>query len=206
MKTASKVFWILCLLPVVYAGYQVWLLQTGRENQLGADPGEALVHLQGEWALYFLILTLLITPLRRLTGISNLIWLRRTLGLAMFTYATLHLLSYLAFLLEWRFEDLFDEIVERPYITVGALALLGLFPLALTSNTFARRRLGKRWITLHKLVYPIAILVVIHLAWLAKSDYGEVVLYGGILLALLGLRVLWYIRRQGASGRLNTGV
>ncbi len=187
----TKLRWLVILLaplPLLYAVYQVYLLEMGLPHNLGADPAEALVHLLGEWALYFLILTLLISPLRNVIQVPNLVWLRRPLGLAMFSYGVLHLSGYFVFLLGLQFSDLFADILQRPYITVGMLALAALLPLALTSTNAARRKLGPRWGLIHRLIYPAAVLVVVHLIWIAKSDYGEAVLYGGILLVLLAYR------------------
>jgi len=180
---------LLCLLPLEYSIHQVYQLQTGGANVLGADPAKELVLLQGEWAIRFLLLTLLVTPLRRLAGWRQALKVRRMLGLFTFFYASIHLLAYLLLLLELDFRNLGADILKRPYITVGFTAYLLLVPLALTSNSFAIRLLRNRWAVLHRLVYGVAILVVVHVTWLAKSSYSEAVAYGVIVTILLLVRV-----------------
>jgi len=180
---------LLCLAPLGYSIYQVYQLQTGGPHVLGADPAKELVLLQGEWTIRFLLLTLLITPLRRLTGWNQLQKVRRMLGLFTFTYASLHLLSYLFLLLELDFSNLGADILKRPYITVGFTAYLFLVPLALTSNNVAMRHLRNRWAVLHRLVYGVAILAVVHVTWLARSSYSEAIAYGVVVAILLVSRV-----------------
>ena len=180
---------LLCLLPLEYSIYQVYQLQTGGAHVLGADPAKALVLLQGEWAIRFLLLTLLVTPVRRLTGWHQAQKIRRMLGLFTFAYASTHLLAYLFLLLELDFRNLGADILKRPYITIGFTAYLLLVPLALTSNSFAIRLLRNRWALLHRLVYGVAILVVVHVTWLAKSSYSEAIAYGVIVTVLLLSRV-----------------
>ena len=180
---------LLCLLPLEYSIYQVYQLQTGGANVLGADPAKELVLLQGEWAIRFLLLTLLVTPVRRLTGWRQAQKIRRMLGLFTFAYASIHLLAYLFLLLELDFGNLGADILKRPYITIGFTAYLLLVPLALTSNSFAIRLLRNRWALLHRLVYGVAILVVVHVTWLAKSSYSEAIAYGVIVTVLLLSRV-----------------
>ncbi len=178
------------LLPFFYSLYQIYVLQTGGSHTLGADPAKALVHLQGEWAIRFLVLVLLVSPLRRLFGWSGLQKYRRQLGLFVFFYASLHLLCYVVFLLELQFSNLLNEIVKRPYITVGMLAYLLLAPLAITSTDLMMRRLRKRWQILHRLVYPASILVVLHYFWLTKADYTEPLIYGACVAILLVFRLI----------------
>lgn len=185
----KPVTFLLCLLPLEYSIYQIYQLQTGGDNVLGADPAKELVLLQGEWAIRFLLLTLLVTPLRRLAGWRQALKIRRMLGLFTFFYASIHLLAYLLLLLELDFRNLGADILKRPYITVGFTAYLLLVPLALTSNSFAIRLLRNRWAVLHRLVYGVAILVVVHVTWLAKSSYSEAVAYGVIVTILLLVRV-----------------
>mgnify|MGYP003684062259 CR=1 FL=1 len=179
----------LSLLPLGYSIYQVYQLQVGGVNVLGADPAKALVLLQGEWTIRFLILTLLVTPLVRLTGWRQLQRVRRMLGLFTFAYASIHLMAYLFLLLEFDFRNLWADILKRPYITVGFAAYLLLVPLAITSNRFAIRLLRKRWAILHRLVYGIALLAVVHVTWLARSSYLEATVYGVIVVLLLFSRV-----------------
>ena len=180
---------LLCLLPIGYSIYEVFRLQTGGPHGLGADPAKELVQFQGEWALRFLLLTLLVTPLRRLTGWRQVQKVRRMLGLFTFAYASIHFLAYLFLLLEFDFSNLSADILQRPYITVGFTAYLLLVPLAITSNSFAIRLLRDRWGVLHQLAYGVAILVVVHVTWLAKSSYSEAIAYGVIVAFLLCSRV-----------------
>ena len=180
---------LVCLLPIGYSIYQVYQLQTGGSHVLGADPAKKLVQLQGEWAIRFLLLTLLVTPLRRLTGWRLVQEVRRMLGLFAFAYASIHLLAYLFLLLEFDFSNLSADILKRPYITVGFTAYLLLVPLAVTSNSFAIRLLRNRWGVLHRLTYGVAILVLVHVTWLARSSYSEAIAYGVIVAFLLCSRV-----------------
>lgn len=177
------------LLPLAYAIWQIVLLQSGGAHQLGADPGKALVHMQGQWAIRFLLLTLLVSPLKQITGWGRLISIRRMLGLFTFFYATLHLVAYTVFLLELNFVGLWQDIEKRPFITVGFTAWLLLLPLAITSTNWMMRRLRKRWQILHRAIYFVALLAVVHLVWLARSSYAEAVLYGALVVLLLFLRL-----------------
>jgi sulfoxide reductase heme-binding subunit YedZ len=180
---------LLCLLPIGYSIYQVYQLQAGGSHVLGADPAKELVQAQGEWAMRFLLLTLLVTPLKRLTGWRFVQKVRRMLGLFTFAYASIHLLAYLFLLLEFDFSNLSADILKRPYITVGFTAYLLLVPLAVTSNRFAIRLLRNRWGVLHRLTYGVAILVLVHVTWLARSSYSEAIAYGVIVAFLLCSRV-----------------
>ena len=175
--------------PLGYCLWQVYLLQSGGTNALGADPGKALVLLQGEWAIRFLLLALLVTPIRQLTAWTQVMRIRRMLGLFTFFYASLHLIAFVVLLLELNFGGLWQDIEKRPYITVGFLAWLMLLPLAVTSTNWMMRFLRKRWQMLHRVVYGVAILAVVHVFWLAKSSYAEAAFYGGILAFLLFYRV-----------------
>lgn len=177
------------LMPALWVGWQIWLATRGSPNALGADPGKEILLFNGQWAINFLLITLAVTPVRQMFHWPEVARLRRMLGLFAFFYASLHLLAYLFFILELRFGDLLAEVIERPYITVGFVAFCGLVPLAATSNRWMMRRLKQRWKSLHSLVYGIGVLAVIHLLWLTRSDYGEVLLYAAILTFLLGYRV-----------------
>ena len=185
----KALIFLVCLLPIGYSIYQVYQLQTGGSHVLGADPAKKLVQLQGEWAIRFLLLTLLVTPLRRLTGWRLVQEVRRMLGLFTFAYASIHFLAYLFLLLEFDFSNLSADILKRPYITVGFTAYLLLVPLAVTSNSFAIRLLRNRWGVLHRLTYGVAILVLVHVTWLARSSYSEAIAYGVIVAFLLCSRV-----------------
>jgi len=157
----------------------------------------------GTWALNFLLITLTVTPLRRLAGWVWLAPLRRMLGLYAFFYATLHLLAYLWLDQFFDWHAIMKDILKRPFITIGMISFALLVPLAATSNGFAIRRLGgRRWRELHRTVYAIAILAVLHFAWMVKADLSEPLLYALGVAALLGLRAWWLVvekRRQLAQ-------
>lgn len=159
------------------------------DAQLGAEPVREIIHRCGKTALNLLLITLVVTPVRQLTHWSDVQRLRRPLGLFAFFYALLHFVAY-AWLdqgLDWR--AIGEDIVKRPYITIGVLALLMLVPLAITSTRGMMRRLKRRWQTLHRLIYAIAILGVWHYYWQVKQDVREPLVYAGILALLLGWRV-----------------
>jgi sulfoxide reductase heme-binding subunit YedZ len=182
---------LLCLAPLARLGWGVW------QDALGANPIEAIQRGLGTWALNLLVITLCLTPLRRLSGWTWLIRLRRMLGLYTFFYAALHFLSYLWLDQFFDWEAIGRDILKRPFITVGFAAFLLLIPLAATSNRLALRRLGgRRWQTLHRAIYPIAIFGVIHYWWLVKRDVATPALYALAVLALLGLRALWRERER----------
>jgi methionine sulfoxide reductase heme-binding subunit len=161
----------------------------GRE--LGPDPVARLLHSCGKTALNFLMLTLLVTPVRQLTGFSNLVRLRRMLGLFAFFYASTHFLIYLILDQELDLANVTKDITKRPYITIGFTALMLLIPLAVTSTNKMMRRLGRRWQKLHRLVYVIAVLGVWHYYWQVKRDVREPLLYVGFLVILFGWRLAW---------------
>lgn len=197
---AKPVLFVLCLVPLA------WLVWDGVTNNLGANPVETVRRYTGDWTLRFLLIALTVTPLRRLTGWHVVVRLRRMLGLFAFFYACLHFVSYIWLDQFFMWDAIIEDILDRPYITVGVASFLLLIPLAVTStNGMARRLGGRRWQRLHQLVYLIAVLGVIHFLWLVKSDISEPVIYGAILALLLGFRLFWHLRgrsRQpaGASG------
>lgn len=160
------------------------------KDTLGANPVEALTHATGEWTLRFLLLTLAVTPLRRLSGITDLLRFRRMLGLFAFFYALLHFLVYLLLDQSLLLEEIVADIVKRPYITVGFIAFVLLIPLAATSTKGMMRRLGRRWKRLHQLVYLIVLLGVLHFLWQVKADWLEPAIYAAVFIALLLARVL----------------
>lgn len=190
-------YWRLVVFVATLCPLLLWFYQ-GVMQSLGADPGKALVDRLGLGALILLLLTLTMTPLRRLTGWGGWIAVRRQLGLWCFSYVLLHVCGYLLFLLGLDFTQLLDDLRERPYIIVGALAFCGLLALALTSNQYSIRRLGKRWRQLHRLVYFILGLALLHMLWVVRSDIGEWLLY-----AVIGT-VLLLLRLPTLAGRLSS--
>jgi len=190
---ASKpLLFALCLAPLA------WLAWDTAQQTLGPDPVAALEHRTGLWALRLLLITLAITPLRRFTGWHKAIRFRRMLGLFAFFYASAHLLIYVVIDLGGFWSQLLEEIVKRPYITVGFSAWLLLVPLAITSTQKMMRRLGRRWQPLHRLVYVAAMFGTLHFLWLVKADHREPALYVGIFVILMLLRLP---RRQTAMAR-----
>ena len=167
----------------------IWLLLKVFQNDLGPDPAQALSIETGEWALRFLLLTLAITPFRQIFRVVEIARLRRMIGLFAFFYASIHFLSWMAFILGFRWLAIAEELVERPYITVGFLAYVILFLLGVTSTNSMVRRLGKNWKRLHKFVYAASILAIVHLLWILRTDVTEAVIYGVLLAILLGYRI-----------------
>jgi sulfoxide reductase heme-binding subunit YedZ len=197
LKPAAKpTVFALCLLPFV------WLFYRAVADQLGANPQEALIRATGDWALRFLCIVLAVTPLRVLSKAPSLARFRRMLGLFMYFYVLLHFLSYSGFDMGFDIADIVSDIIKRPFILVGALSLLLLTPLAATSFNAAIKRLGaKRWQQLHKLVYAVAGLAILHFFWMraGKNNFTEVVVYAGILAFLLGWRLRQFVRTRRKS-------
>ena len=191
------VLFIICLLPLAQ---WIWW---GMHDQLGANPVEFLLHQSGGWTLRFLLIVLAITPLGKLSGWRYPVRLRRMLGLFSFFYALLHFSIYAVLDLGLDWSHVGEDIVKRPYITVGFTALLLLIPLAVTSNRRMMRKLGSKWKTLHRLVYVIGTAGVIHFLWLVKKDIREPMIYAIILAVLLLLRVEW-VRRLVAFRPLRS--
>ena len=203
---AKTLVHLLALVPLAILLWQVWDVARTGGDALGADPVAEIEHRLGLWALRFLMLALAITPLRQLSGKPVLARFRRMLGLYAFFYASLHLAAYLGLDLRGYWTQVFEEIAKRPYITVGFAAWLLLLPLAITSTVGWIRRLGRNWARLHRLVYAIGVLAVLHFWWLVKSDIREPALYAGILAVLLGWRAwkAWTARRKAALSRPRT--
>jgi sulfoxide reductase heme-binding subunit YedZ len=171
----------------------VWLSLQAATDGLGANPQEALIRSSGDWALRFVCITLAITPLRVMSGLSAVARWRRMLGLFAFFYACVHLLSYAVFDMGLDGPDIVRDIIKRPFILVGTLTFLLLLPLAATSFNRAVRWLGaQRWQRLHRLVYAAALTMLLHFFWMraGKSDFAEVAAYAALVAFLLGWR-LW---------------
>jgi sulfoxide reductase heme-binding subunit YedZ len=196
IKPAIFVF---ALVPLAFLVYRTL------NDDLGANPIETINRYTGDWVLRFLLITLAVTPLRRLTGWNGLLRYRRMLGLFAFFYACLHFLSYAWLDQYFVLADIVKDVIKRPYITVGFASFLMLIPLALTSTNAMIRRLGaKRWQQLHRLVYLIGIGGVVHFLWLVKSDIREPLVYGVILALLLGFRM--WDRARRTPGAVASGV
>ena len=183
VRLVKPVIFFMALIPFI------WLLLKVFQNDLGPDPAQALSIETGEWALRFLLLTLAITPFRQIFRVVEIARLRRMIGLFAFFYASIHFLSWMAFILGFRWLAIAEELVERPYITVGFLAYVILFLLGVTSTNSMVRRLGKNWKRLHKFVYAASILAIVHLLWILRTDVTEAVIYGVLLAILLGYRI-----------------
>jgi methionine sulfoxide reductase heme-binding subunit len=178
----KAMLFLLCLVPALL------LLSDALQQQLGANPVEALLHRSGDWALRLLLITLAVSPLRRISGWSWLLRWRRMLGLYAFSYALLHVSVYLWLDRELSWSEIAVDVLQRPYITLGLLALLILLALAVTSTRGMMRRLGRHWSTLHRWVYAAGLCSVLHYLWLVKADYREPGLYAAIFLLLMLLR------------------
>jgi sulfoxide reductase heme-binding subunit YedZ len=185
---------LLVVLALVPLAWLVYAVLTGRTS---ANPAEDIILTTGIWALRFLLITLAITPVRRLTGWNVLVQYRRMFGLLAFFYACVHLVSYIAFDRFFVFDEVLADIAKRPFITAGMTAFALMVPLAITSTRGWIRRLGRRWQTLHRLVYVSALAACLHFIWKVKVVIGEPVYYAAILAALLIFRVLWRLRSAG---------
>lgn len=190
---AKPVVFTLSLLPFC------WLLYAAITNNLGANPAEALIRSTGDWTLRFLCVVLAVTPLRVITDAPALARFRRMLGLFVYFYVVIHLMSYSWFDMGFDLPDITKDIIKRPFILVGFSAFVLLTPLALTSFNRAIKALGaKRWQTLHKLVYGVAGLATLHFFWMraGKNNFAEVFVYAGILGTLLGWRLVRYVSKK----------
>lgn len=189
-----RTVFVLALLPLL----RVVLL--GFQEKLGANPIETLTRASGDWTLYLLCLTLAITPLRRFTDQQWLIKLRRMLGLFAFFYAVLHFTTFIWFDHFFDVADIARDVFKRPFITVGFTAFVLLIPLALTSTHAMQRRLGRRWAQLHRLIYLIAVLGILHFWWMraGKHNFAEPILMGAVVALLLGIRLVlrWQAQRS----------
>lgn len=189
-KLIKPLIFVIALIPLFF------LLLRIIQNDLGPDPAQELSLETGEWTLRFLIITLAMTPLRQITKRVEFVRHRRMLGLFALFYATCHFFVWLTFILGFRWYIIIEEIVDRPYITVGFSAYLILLALGITSPKVMVRKLGKNWKRLHRLVYVASILGVVHLLWILRTDIGEAVLYGTLVFLLLGYRVIRYLQAK----------
>ena len=189
-RLAKPIVFGLSLVPFL------WLLFRTLTDRLSANPIEDITLTTGIWALRFLIASLAITPLRRMTGWNPLIQYRRMLGLFAFFYATLHVATWVVLDLFFAWDLILADIAKRPFITAGMVAFTAMVPLALTSTRGWIRRLGRRWQLLHRLVYVSAIAAAVHYLWKVKVIIGSPVYYAAIVAALLLFRVVWTLRRR----------
>lgn len=190
-RAAKPIAFILCLLPLA------WLVYGAFADQLGANPAEAFIRGLGDWALRGLWLTLTITPLRELTGLAALARFRRMLGVFSFVYASLHLLAYGWLDMGLDLAEIVADIPKRPFILMGFTAWLLMLPLAATSFNRAIKALGgKRWKALHKAVYAVAVIALLHFIWMraGKSNFAEPAVYGALLAVLFGWRIVRRLR------------
>ena len=194
LSPAAKPFlFALCMLPLVWLFYSAWT------NTLGANPAEALIRATGDWTLRFICIALAITPLRTISNMPALARFRRMLGLFVYFYVVAHLVSYSWFDMSFNVTDIANDIIKRPFILVGFSAFLLLTPLAATSFNAAIKAIGaKRWQTLHKLVYIIAGLGLLHFFWMraGKNNFAEVFVYAAIIGLLLGWRVQHFFKKK----------
>jgi sulfoxide reductase heme-binding subunit YedZ len=194
-RAAKPALFVLCLLPLA------WLIYGAVANQLGANPAEALIRRLGDWTLRGLWLTLAITPLRELTGLAALARFRRMLGVFTFSYASLHLLAYGWLDMGLDLDDIARDIAKRPFILMGFTAWALMAPLAATSFNKAIKSLGaRRWQSLHKTVYAISVVAMLHFIWMraGKHNFAEPAVYGAILTALLGWRAIRVLKAPRA--------
>jgi sulfoxide reductase heme-binding subunit YedZ len=199
MRFAKPAAFVLCTLPFIWLVFRVL---TGR---LGINPVEDLTLTTGIWALRFLVFTLLITPIRRLTGWNRIIQYRRMLGLFAFFYASLHFAIYIGVDQFFAFDLILKDIVKRPFITMGFTAFVLMIPLAVTSTKGWIRRLGRRWQLLHRLIYVSAIAAAVHYLWKVKVMIGSPVYYAAGITLLLAFRIVWQLRAAAAVRRQTAG-
>ena len=186
------------LIPLTRLGWY------GYSGQLGANPIEFITRSLGTWTLAFLLITLSITPLRKLSGWSWLVKLRRMAGLFAFFYALLHFITYIWLDQFFDLSSIYKDVIKRPFITIGFAAFIMLIPLAITSTNAMMKKLGgKRWQMLHRLIYLIAIFGVLHYWWLVKKDITQPLVYAVVLAALLGYRV-WLKWEKNSPSEIQT--
>jgi len=191
----KPVVFLTCLVPALLIVGDAFEVTGG----LGANPVEAILDRFGNWALRFIMITLAVTPLRRMSGWNWLSRFRRMLGLFTFFYAFMHFLTWFVLDRELRLTDIIEDLTERPFIMLGFTAVVLLTALAVTSFTAIRRRMGKRWQSLHNMAYAVGILGVWHYWWQVKKDVTEPLVYAAILTVLLGARIIRFLHRRKKS-------
>ena len=198
----KPVVFILCAIPFGQLAYNAYA------GDLGVNPIDTITRFTGSWTLIFLLACLSVTPLRRITGWTDLIKFRRMLGLFAFAYALSHFATYLVLDHFFDWQAIGKDILKRPYVTAGFTGFVLMLPLALTSTAAMIRRLGKRWQQLHRLVYIAALAGVIHFYWLVKADIRRPAQYGFVLLVLLGYRITvrWAKANSAAAARKGSTV
>jgi sulfoxide reductase heme-binding subunit YedZ len=184
------ILFLICLLPMVQ------LFTGAMMNSLGVNPVETIIRTTGDWTLYFLLITLSVTPVRQLLGFKSLIRYRRMLGLYSFFYACMHFLSYIWFDQFFDVAEILKDIVKRPFITLGFISLLLMSLLAITSTNKMMQRLKRNWKRVHQLIYPIAMMGVLHFFMMTKADYKQPLILATILVILLGYRLLFFRIKQ----------
>ncbi|MFM9913674.1 MAG: sulfite oxidase heme-binding subunit YedZ [Methylophilaceae bacterium] len=193
VKRVKTILFCIALLPLAR------LFVFGFLDMLGANPIEFVIRSFGTWALTFLLITLTVTPLRKLTGANWLLQMRRMFGLYAFFYAFMHMISYV-WLDQWFFwTEIGKSIVKHPFIIAGLSSFVLMIPLAYTSNNAMMKRMKRNWQKLHYLVYPITMLGVLHYFWLVKKDITQPVIYAAILTVLLGVRIVWRLQQNAAK-------
>jgi sulfoxide reductase heme-binding subunit YedZ len=199
MRFAKPAVFALCALPFV------WLVFRALTGRLSINPVEDLTLTTGIWTLRFLVFTLLVTPLRRLTGWNRVIQYRRMLGLFAFFYASVHFAIYIAIDQFFAFDLILKDIVKRPFITMGFTAFVLMIPLAVTSTKGWIRRLGRKWQLLHRLIYISAVCAAVHYLWKVKVMIGSPVYYAAVIAILLGFRLVWQFRSASTVSRQTAG-
>ena len=194
---AKVIVFLAALVPVAM------LVRGFLTENLGVNPAETIQLQTGRWALKFLLISLAVTPVRRLTGWNVVIQFRRMLGLFAFFYAVLHFTAYWAFDLTFAFGTMITDVLKRPFIALGFSALVLLVPLAVTSTKGWIRRLGKRWVTLHRLIYAAALLGVIHFYFVTKADDRWPTLALGVWSVAMTLRLAWWLRARRRDGSVG---
>lgn len=184
------VIFFLSLMPLAVLFYKAAM------NQLGVDPQKAVVLFMGTWAFYFLLITLSVSPLKKITRQGWVMAHRRMLGLFTLVYALLHMISYFVFILALDFSSFGAELIKRPYILLTIPAIILLFIMGITSTRTMMRKLGKNWVKLHRSIYLVALLAWVHVLLQVRSSYADAVLFGLLTLALLGVRFYWWLQKK----------